>query len=67
MLKKIIIAVLLVSELFGSFALDNTRTSNEDIMDRLEVALPDGFEKAQLLEVVPKHYTAPNKDDIIFY
>ena len=59
MLKKIIIAVLLLSELFGSFALDNTRTSNEDIMDRLE--------KAQLLEVVPKHYTAPNKDDIIFY
>ena len=67
MLKKIIIAVLLVSELFGSFALDNTRTSNEDSMDRLEAALPDGFEKAQLLEVVPKHYTAPNKDDIIFY
>ena len=67
MLKKIIIAVLLVSEFFGSFALDNTRTSNEDIMDRLEAALPDGFEKAQLLEVVPKHYTAPNKDDIIFY
>ena len=38
-----------------------------DIMDRLEAALPDGFEKTQLLEVVPKHYTAPNKDDIIFY
>ena len=49
MLKKIIIAVLLVSELFGSFALDNTRTSNEDIMDRLEAALPDGFEKAHMM------------------
>ena len=36
MLKKIIIAVLLVSELFGSFALDNTRTSNEDIMDSVK-------------------------------
>lgn len=67
MYKKIIIAMLLVSALLSPFAIHNMRTANEDFMDRLEDAMPDGFKKMQLLEVVPMRYTAPDKDDIIFY
>lgn len=67
MSKKLIILLLLADLIITPFALHNINATNEQLVDTLSAIVPEGFEKIADWEVIPFRYTAPDREDIVFY